>query len=310
MNVFQPGLPFSYGIIAIVFLLGVTFTTVVFGVIAGIVLLICIYSGVIHITPIIEGLGNIVSYFNPGLLDSLINNLRNSLLIEYPDGKPSNTKHIFVFHPHGTLSTTMTFHIGTHITEWSIRPIKVAVLHGLFWLPFANEIFHKMNAVPSHYSSMKAVLDNNESLGLCLGGVREILYTEPGSMKLSIKNKRGIFRLALETGTPLIPVLSYGENELFDLSDSKWLLYIQKYLIHYGVCLPIPTLKSCISWFGIIWNPLKNPIRTVVGEAIQVPDAHIPTDKEIIELRETYFTALKDLYQRTRPDGYKDIEIV
>ncbi len=283
----------------------------IFGTIAGIILVICIYTEIVHITPIIDIIGKIISYFNPGILESLTDNLRKSLLVEYPDSTPPpDNKHIFIFHPHGAFSTAMTFHIGTNITEWKTRGGKGTVLNALFWLPFGKEILDRLNFIPSNYTSMKSALENGESLSVCLGGVREILYTEPKSMKLSIKNKRGIFLLALETGTPLIPVISYGENELFDLTDSKWILKIQEALVKYGICLAIPTLKSCVTWFGIPWNPLKNPIRTVVGAPIKVPVAHVATEKEIIELRNKYFTALKDLYQRTRPVGYKDIEIV
>ena len=312
MSLFHAGLPFSYAAIGLIFLLGVCITTLVFGIVAGIVFIICIFTGILRISPILDAITKCIEFYNPGTLKSIIHNIRESFLVEYPDGTPEpNKPHLFLFHPHGLLSAANMLHIGTDITDWSIRPIKGTALHLLQWLPFGQEILEKLNFIPSNYDDMKSVLKGGESLSACLGGVREILYTEPGLMKLSILKKRGAFRLALETGTPLIPVLSYGENELFQIMETPLLSWIQEKLMKYGLCLPIPTIESWMSWYGILYKPLENPIRTVIGKAIEVPEAHEPTDQEIHELREMYFVALKDLYARTRPDSYnKDLNIV
>jgi 2-acylglycerol O-acyltransferase 2 len=311
MSLFQASLPFSFAATIFVFLLGVSFTILIFGIISGVILIVCIYSGIINISPILEMFGNVIRYFNPGILESVSDNLRKSLLVEYPDGKPSNSKYIFLFHPHGMFSISMMFHIGTSITEWIPRPAKGVTASWLYWLPFGKELLPRVNAIPSDYSSMKSVLDNDESLCVSPGGIREIMYIEEGSMKLSIKNKRGVFRLALETGTPLIPVLSYGENELFDPVDSSWVKNLQNELIKYGLCFPIPSIKSLMEWLVIFWNPLKNPVHTVVGAPVEVGEARVPTDSEIIDLRDKYFVALRDLYRRTKPASYtNEISIV
>ena len=310
MELFNTGLPFSYGPLALVFILGISLTTLAFGILASLVLILCIYCGVIRVSPILDFIGNCITYFNPDLEESLSSNIRKSIQVDYPEGKPEG-KHLFIFHPHGVLSIANNFHVGSKLTDWATRPIKATIIDSLFWLPFAKEILEKVNVVGSNYESMKGVLDEGQSLTVCLGGVKEILYTEPNTMKLSIKNKRGVFKLALQTGTPLVPVISYGENELFEILDRPWLRPIQSFLIQYNLYLPIPTMKSCTTWFGIPWAPLKNPIHTVVGKAIKVNQVAEPSDKEIIELREIYFKALTELYQRTRPQCYKpNLEII
>lgn len=305
MNLFNASLPFSYAGLSIIFILGIALTTLVFGVISSAFIIICMYCGIIRISPILEALGSCISYFNPGVLESIQANLRESLDVEYRDDI-SEGKHIFLFHPHGAFSIANMLHVGTTLTNWKYRPIKGTILNKLFWLPFAKEILDALNFVPSNYDTMKSVIEEGHSLTICLGGVKEILYTEANTMKLSIKNKKGAFRLALETGAPLVPVVSYGENELFELSKHSWLEPIQQILIHYGLYLPVPTIKSCKSWFGIPWTPLKNPIRTVVGKPIKVVQIDEPTEKDIIDLRETYFKALNDLYNETKPKSYTD----
>ena len=311
MNLFNATLPFSYLAIVAIFLAGISFTFLLFGIVASCLIIICIYCGIIRISPILDGIVNLFSYAYPGFTESVKQNLRDSFVLEYPEGKPRNGNFLFGFHPHGLFSVANIFHIGTDLTTWSIRPIQATVLDKLYLLPFSKEILDRVSATPSNYNSMKAVLTKGESLTVCLGGTREILYTEKNVMKLSILNKKGIFRLAIETGTPLIPVISYGENELFEIVKHPWLTSIQTILLEYGICIPLPTLQSCKTWFNILQKPMKNPIRTVVGKVIEVGVARVASDKDISELRDQYFTALRHLYSTTRPEAYsKDLEII
>jgi 2-acylglycerol O-acyltransferase 2 len=305
MNLFDAALPFSYVALAVFFFLGVSFTFLFFGLLASVVLIVCIYSGIIRITPILDAITSLLLYLNPKGVELLQENLRKSFLLEYPDGH-SESQGVFVFHPHGLFSLTHIFHIGTQVTDWSIDNVHMTVLNKLYWLPFGQEVLDKLKGIPSHYSSMKSALTEKKSISVCLGGVREILSTEPNTMKLSILKKTGVFRLAIETGVPLIPVLSYGENELFDIVKTPWLSSIQDFLIRYGVCLPIPTLESCNTWYSILYRPLKTPIRTVIGKPLDPGPARDPTDEEISKLRERYFESLKDLYSRTKPESYNE----
>ena len=310
MNLFNASLPFSYLGLSLIFMLGIALTTLVFGVISSVLIIICIYCGIIRISPILDAIGSLISFINPGLVDSIRKNLGESLKVEY-QGSQLDGKNIFLFHPHGAFSIANMLHVGTSVTGWKHRPIKGTTLNKLFWFPFVKEIFDAMNFVPSNYETMKSVLEEGNSLTICLGGVKEILYTEPNTMKLSIKNKRGAFRLALESGTPLVPVISYGENELFELSKYTWLEPVQQLLIQCGLYMPIPTIKSCKSWFAIPWVPLDSPIRTVIGNPLKVVQIKDPSENDIIELREKYFKALNDLYHETKPKSYSgDLKIV
>jgi 1-acyl-sn-glycerol-3-phosphate acyltransferase len=311
MSIFETAQPFSYPILLYMFLLGAMMTTVMFGI--GTISTVCIliYLDILQITPILDKLTDCIEYIDPGSLDRLQANIRKSLLIETPEQPLEKKPHIFLFHPHGVFSVASVFHIGTRFTDWTHKPIKGTMTSKLLWMPFAKELFKKMNCVPADYEVLKKVLEGEESLSVCMGGVREILYTEPNKMRLSILKKRGIFKLAIETGMPIVPVISYGENELFEPVRTPWVLHIQKFLIPYGICFPFATLESCKTWLGLNKAPMKTPIRTVIGKAIDVGKARLATEKEIETLRETYFSVLRDLYKKTKPESYADeIEIV
>ena len=102
--------------------------------------------------------------------------------------------------------------------------------------------------------------------------------------------------MALETGTPLVPVISLGDTKLWEIV--KIPDCIQDILEPYDICVPIPTFKSLWKSIGLLQNPLKDPILTVIGEPIAVQQVELPTDAQIAELRSKYIGSLKQMYKK------------
>jgi hypothetical protein len=108
--------------------------------------------------------------------------------------------------------------------------------------------------------------------------------------------------MAIETGVPLVPVLCYGENEQFQLAQFWGLEWLQTR----GLCIPIPSLASWRRWAQLFSCGLNIPVHSVIGDEVGVGEKREATDKEIVELREKYISAIKELYKKTRPSWYKD----
>ena len=51
---------------------------------------------------------------------------------------------------------------------------------------------------------------------IVVGGAAESLYAFPGTFDLVLKRRFGFVKLALTNGSSLVPVASFGENELYD----------------------------------------------------------------------------------------------
>lgn len=308
MSFLTVSFPLSYIMLFFGFCIGIGVSFVFFGSIGIAIALILMWVGVLRVLPIVEAFSKGVGILWPGVLERLEKNIRDSFPIE---GVFPSEKSIYVFHPHGLFSLTHYFHIGSRLTSWAKRDMKGTAIHWLWWLPFGKELLEHFHFVPSHYASMKKVLEGGEGLSVTLGGVREILYSKPGKMKLNIGKRQGIFKMALETGTPLVPVLVYGENELYETLHTPWLDWIQEKLVPYALFLPIPTLTSCFNWLNLANNPLHTPVRTVVGAAIPVEKKEAVSEGDILKLREEYFDQLRKLYEQTHPSWYsKELEIV
>jgi hypothetical protein len=215
-------------------------------------------------------------------------------------------KGIYLFHPHGLLSMTHGLHIGSYLTKWPERNIAGTVIHSFFHIIGSAEIMGN-RFVPSNYESMKEVLDTGKSLSISIGGIEERLHRTHGQLKLKIKNRKGAFKLAIQTGTPLVPVIVYGENELLDCMTG-WAVDIFDKIIGKPFHLPlsIPTFESLGKIIGLIYNPFETPVRTVIGEPIPVGEAREPTDEDIRIIRAVYIKSLCKLYKDTKPDNYAD----
>jgi 2-acylglycerol O-acyltransferase 2 len=170
------------------------------------------------------------------------------------------------------------------------------------YFPVIGDIMRHLGSIPSDSGSITKTLQKGDSVSVMLGGVREMLHAQGTHVKLYIRNRTGIFRIALETGKPLVPVLTYGENEMFPRSDAWWATTLNQYLHEYmGMAVGIPTWKAFQNWFELSYKPLK-PIVTHVGSPI-------PATGDIPTLRTTYIKAVEALFKKTAPPGYT-LEII
>ena len=283
------------------FMVGGAVAFILFGSLSAIVVGVCLWLGIIRILPVVKMAEKWFRIVFPDSFSQFEKNLRLSFPCK---GASPIKKAIYLFHPHGLFSLSHFFHIGTKLTSWPMGSVCGTAVSWMRYLPFGAEFMDDLGFIPAEYPPMKRVLEGGESLSITLGGIREILECTPGSLRLTLSRRQGVFRLALETGTPLVPVLVYGETELYEPVRGPWIDSIQKALLPWGLCLPVPTLDSCKKWMGLFHRPLETPVRTVIGNRIEVTACASPSAEQISVLRDRYFKELRELYALTRPPTY------
>jgi len=280
--------PYAYMALAAGWLIGIGVLIVCMGALSSTVLGLMMLFGMIRIVPLLTTVNRITASLFSFLVPSLEANIRASFPVK---GSVSTDRSILMWHPHGLFCTSHFFHIGTRLTDWPARNVKGVALSVLTWMPFMTELFEYFRAIPSDYTAMKKAIDDGTSISVAPGGMREMLYPESAL----ISRRKGIFRLALETGTPLIPIVSVNEDSLYTLANVP--RFLQDWLEPYDLCIPIPTLKSVLTYLGILVAPLPNPIQSVIGPPVSVTRIETPTDADIATLRSRYAEALQTLYK-------------
>jgi hypothetical protein len=73
----------------------------------------------------------------------------------------------------------------------------------------------------SRYVTRDLLEKGKHSIALCPGGATEALYAGRGRHTLYLKKRLGFVRMAMQTGTPIVPMYSFGENDTYTTLNSK-----------------------------------------------------------------------------------------
>ena len=276
------------------FIISVLFFIALLGFQLGLSIILGIYSiaSLTHsIDWIISKVAQAIRFLFPETLSKIEENLRKTFIF-HGNAKEAG---LYIWHPHGLWATSPAIHCimqqGTNSHKMPLATLSI-----LFRLPFLRDIITWFGFVDNNYKTLKKNLEDNKPVGLVVGGVEEMFYQEPKKMLLVLNNRKGYLKLAIETKKPLIPVLTFGENELYKASPMLN-TYFNKYCKkHLGIVFPFITWESFIQWKKLAHEPLET-VNTYVGEPI------LPRENETLEsLGSRYKEALQKLFEKYKPD--------
>lgn len=224
---------------------------------------------------------------------------------------PADRNYLFGYHPHGIMCAGAFCNFATEGTDFSgvfpgIRP-HLLVLRGQFSFPLHREFLLMGGMCSSSRQSMDWILSSKtpgNAVVLVVGGAIEALDARPGSYKLFLSRRKGFVRVALHHGTPLVPVFSFGENDLFvqaDNADGTRLRRLQTWMTRWLGFSPPLFLGRGIFQYSWGWLPHRRPIVTVVGKPVEVPKLECPSEEEVDRMHRQYTDALMKLFNE-----YKD----
>ncbi|MEQ2248820.1 2-acylglycerol O-acyltransferase 2-A [Ilyodon furcidens] len=138
---------------------------------------------------------------------------------------------------------------------------------------------------------------------IAVGGATEALDARPGALTLQVKNRKGFIKLALKHGAQLVPVFSFGENELFDQMENpagSHLRRLQNRLQSImGIAMPLFHARGVFQYsFGLI--PYRKSIHTIVGKPIPVSQTTCPSSEDIDALHRVYLQSLMELFEENK----------
>ncbi|XP_073510522.1 2-acylglycerol O-acyltransferase 2-B-like [Phyllobates terribilis] len=215
--------------------------------------------------------------------------------------------YIFGFHPHGVLVVGAFGNFCTEGTGFSslfpgLTP-HLLMLPAWFRVPFFREYIMSGSLVSSDKRSASYLLSKKsggQALVIAVGGPPEALDAKPGELTLQILKRTGFIKLALTHGAHLVPVLSFGENNLYyQVSNPRGSLLrstqekLQKIM---GLAIPLFHGRGVFQYsLGLL--PHRRPVYTVVGPPIPVVKNPSPSPEDIVSLHALYVEKLKELFE-------------
>ncbi|CAI5441046.1 unnamed protein product [Caenorhabditis angaria] len=211
-------------------------------------------------------------------------------------------------HPHGIISMAAWCNFatnGTGILEKfpGIR-FNLCTLALNFKMAIRRELLLLSGIIDCSRESIEYVLGDPQKTGravvLVIGGAEEALDAHPGYHCLTLKSRKGFVREALLTGAHLVPVYSFGENDVFEQWEnpigSKLRRFQEWSKRIFGISYPIFHGRGFLQLtFGYL--PYRKPIDTVIGAPIPVTRVENPSKEQINELHEIYMQKLVELFE-------------
>ncbi len=135
---------------------------------------------------------------------------------------------------------------------------------------------------------------------------------QPHTFHLILKKRKGFIRAALKTGTALVPIISFGENDVYStvkFKKNSLMRKIQTFLKKWtGVGFPVAYGRGIFNYtFGLL--PRRIPINLVVGKPIDVERVDHPTNEQIDDLHSKYIEELTKLFEEHKEKYVADRSI-
>ncbi|KAM7541660.1 hypothetical protein Aperf_G00000046664 [Anoplocephala perfoliata] len=220
---------------------------------------------------------------------------------------PRNVNYLAGYHPHGIFSGGSMIAYGNDTVGFSrafpgIR-IHVTTLKLQFTVPIYRDFCMLGGAVSVGRESLLYILDKAKTgksgnmVAVSVGGAREALESRPGNYNLVLNQRRGFFRLALETGSYLVPSIGFGETNGYDQvanPEGSRLRKLQNWFTRVSTVAPVLFYSTRII-------PYRRPIAVVIGRPIMCKRIPNPTDEEVNKLREEYKQQLVQIFNKYHP---------
>eukprot|EP00928_Gymnodinium_smaydae_P029915 TRINITY_DN22391_c0_g2_i1.p1 TRINITY_DN22391_c0_g2~~TRINITY_DN22391_c0_g2_i1.p1 ORF type:complete len:364 (-),score=32.14 TRINITY_DN22391_c0_g2_i1:355-1446(-) len=218
----------------------------------------------------------------------------NSIKWVWPESlQPPNTPgpKIFCTIPHGLAPVGIVAYPG-----WSKvfgdrlnRPTAAAMV---LKIPVVSYFLKSIGYVEASSAAIKKALSKGQNVGLVLDGIAGMFQKSDKEELGWVQERKGVVKIALTTGTPLVPVFGFGHSGL-------WRIIVDPFgvLEKLSLTLGVSVTPFCGRPFGLLpfGPPYRHPVLLAFGNPIEVPKVEVPTQAQI------------DEYHAKLIDGYKEV---
>ncbi|KAI0159681.1 DAGAT-domain-containing protein [Xylariaceae sp. FL1272] len=242
---------------------------------------------------------------------------------------PPTRKYVFGYHPHGIISHGAWAAFATEALGFAEKfpgiTNSLLTLESNFRIPFYREYVLGMGVRSVSKESIVNILNkggpNGEGMGravtIVVGGARESLQAHPRTLNLILRERKGFIKLAVRCGADLVPVLAFGENDLYDqlqAHEHPMMHKIQMFILKvWKFTLPFLHGRGIFN-YDVGFMPYRRPLNIVVGAPIKVRQSNSVNQEEIDRLHGLYIAELEKLWDRYKdefaPDRKEDMRIL
>lgn len=241
-------------------------------------------------------------------------------LVKTTELDPSRN-YLFACFPHGLLCAGAYGSFATNaLGFYKLFPgmsCNLIILAGHFMVPLFREYLLSLGMCSSSRESLRCLLDTKQHRGKCvalmIGGAAEALDSHPGEYKIILSRRQGFIRIAMSTGAPIVPVISFGETDVFrplNNPEDSWLRKFQEKVRQVTGISPMFPIGRGLLQYSYGFVPLRTPVTTVVGSPMEVVKNLEPTDEEVNRVHAEFKRHLVELFESEKSKYIKNSEDV
>lgn len=160
---------------------------------------------------------------------------------------------------------------------WSSKLCHWTCAEILFSLPFVGYFMKKIGYIPAKSKNILDTLQKKEeSVGVFLDGIAGMFQVDSREEKAFLKKRKGIVKIALRAGVPIIPVYAFGHSATYTVAVDP-----------FGILESISNAlqASVVPFFGrfgwFLGPPRRVPVSLCLGDPIMCPSIAEPTKEDI-----------------------------
>ncbi|EPQ56172.1 diacylglycerol acyltransferase [Gloeophyllum trabeum ATCC 11539] len=223
---------------------------------------------------------------------------------------PPDRPYVFGYHPHGIIGMGAMATFATEATGFSeqfpgLTP-HLLTLATNFTMPIYRDIILALGICSVSKQSCSNILSSGpgQAITIVVGGAAESLSARPGTADLTLKRRLGFIKIAIQHGAALVPVFSFGENDIYQQmpNEKGTTIYAlqKKFQSVFGFTLPLFHGRGMLNYnLGLM--PYRRRIVSVIGRPILCEKCEKPSMEEVTRVQQEYIAELLRIW-----DTYKD----
>mmetsp|Transcript_35988 Transcript_35988/g.99179 ORF Transcript_35988/g.99179 Transcript_35988/m.99179 type:complete len:370 (+) Transcript_35988:68-1177(+) len=181
---------------------------------------------------------------------------------------------IFCIAPHGVLPFGIDYaffdKLGGRICRWVAAPV-------LFKLPIIRRYLKQIGVIPATAKGIRDAAANNENIGIVLDGVAGIFQSHRENEETAwLCRRKGIVKIALESGAALVPVYGFGHTALLTPILDPF-----RILERVSIKLDVSIVPFLGRYGWPMGPPRRLPVAMVMGRPVRCPARTEPSQEDI-----------------------------
>lgn len=213
---------------------------------------------------------------------------------------------IFCLVPHGVAPLGATAYPmwskiwSSKLCHWTAAPVVLS-------LPLIGFFMRKIGYIPAKAQNiLETLTGKEESVGVFLDGIAGMF--QGGKERAYVKQRKGIVKIALRAGVPIIPVYAFGHTAAYSVLVDP--LGILEFLSNHLQASLTPFFGR---WGWFLGPPHRVPVTLCLGEPIECPVTAEPTNDDINQYHAQMVAGFQQVFDQHKEAygwGGKELTIV